>query len=327
MGIKDYIEAFIEITKLGKRILIYGVLALLTTPFLNHFINPHQIYGDFLQKSVELNFYNLSYSSILYQQLIWLLSWIIVIYFFDKIKPETLPLRLWLFIAKFGKALELLELKPWYKHWIFQGGLRIEEYTVGSRKKHQLIIEGSNSGGITQDDFWSLPKRWKNFEMSFDLRFPTDNGRTIGIIFRATDLENYYMAQIRAWNENNTYPLKIIPHIRFRGNWEVMDFAQNNMLENKTFSSDADYLPVKFVVKNAEIKIYINQALIYIWTLPTNVEINHIQHPDPANNQEKKDTKNSNVPRIHFYETFGSIGFRAYPGEKAIVRKLLIRSI
>lgn len=320
METKDYIEAVIELAgKFGKKVLVYILVSLLATPFLNNFINPSWIYKRFLLQRITLNFTKLPFDSNLYQWLIWAIVWLVFFYIFEKFELEETPLKVWIFITKCFKPLELLKFSNLSSNWIFQGGVRMETYRIRGLEKNQMVVEDCNSGILSKEHFFGIPKRWKNFEMSFKVMFPSVNNRAVGVIFMAQDLENYYMIQIRAWRDQQ-FHLRLIPHVRFRGNWEVIDLQPNNLLANMTFRATAQSLQIKLSVKNSVASIYVRGVLLYEWVLPTNVEVNHIQHQ----NQEDRDVQEGNVPKIPFYGKFGSIGFRAYPGERSIIRDLII---
>lgn len=302
--------------------LIYVSLALLLSPVLLK-LTELQGVSNQIPESLKEWFdltelpYNLSFLKVLFL----LLFWVIFFYLLDKI-VFWLPLRIWSIIARvfnhFNILVYHLKQEKWPDEWEFQGATRMESYI--SKKHPQLVVSYSNSGSLLNDTFFGVPKRWKNFKMEFKLIFPKEDSRALGIIFRAEDLSNYYMLQIRAYKEDN-YKVLVKPHIRYFGDWEVLDIREKDLLNIITHESTTAPLSVVLKVKDSIAQIAINGKDIYRWPLATNTEINYRQH------DRKEPFDKGVVPKITFSRRYGKIGFRAYPNEEAIVRDLRVNSI
>ncbi len=302
---------------------IFG--AIILTPFLNLYFEDLAAIYSLDRLSYWVSFESLPFDSRLIFYLFLSLFWIAV---FLSIKVVIHFILLTIratktFFNEFGIFIYKLSLNEWPKDWVTQGGICLEEYKIKKENKQQLIVSLSNSGCL-------IPGKWKNFEMSFDLIFPEEESRAVGIVFRAQDLENYFMLQIRAWKQEN-FEVNIKPHIRFYGNWEVIDLGKKDLLNSVKFQSTNSPLSVKLKVSKQFACIYANSKIMFQWALPSNTEINVIQYnlnnQNNSGNDDSSKGKGGLVPNIHFRETYGKIGFRAYPGERAVIRSLEIKSI
>lgn len=321
----NFIIKLIESTRSNKKrlkILIYAFIVIFLTPFLNNFIEKEGIYRLISEKALRLSFEYLTYDLNILIIIGWILFWLTLFLLVEFLVSSSI--KIWQFLNKFIKQEYRLSHENWPKGWILQGGISLEKYQERKTSKSQLAIALSNSGCLLRGGFWCFPTRWKNFNMDFDLIFPSEESRAMGIIFRAEDLENYYMLQIRAWKEEG-HEILIKPHVRLYGNWEVIDLKKEDLLNHIKFDSTTRTLHVRIEIKDLFASIFIkklntNESLIYKWSIPSNTEPNLIQH-------EKDEIKAGLVPTIPFRNSYGMIGFRAYPGEKAIIRNLKVRSI
>ncbi len=323
MDIKTYIDFVIRLIERRRlewlRVIIYISIAFILSPILNYVVEI-LVNGPITQNILLFwNYKYIPYTSTLVIGICWIIFWIILISLIEAFVASSI--KIWDFLNKYLHVSYKLSEKSCPSNWLLQGGIRLGKYFEGSSQKTQIIIARSNSGCLIKDKFLGFPMRWKNFESEFDLIFPQSSDRAVGIIFRAQDLENYFMIQIRAWNGED-YKLMIKPHIRMYGNWEVIDLNEKELENIDTFDSPTDTLHVLVKVEDIFAHIFIKDKLVYTWTLPSNTEPNLIQHAKP-------DDKISAglVPEIPFRKIFGMFGFRAYPGENAIIRNLEIRTI
>ena len=111
------------------------------------------------------------------------------------------------------------------------------------------------------------------------------------------------------------------PHVRYRGGWDVIwPHIKSNAL-----SSD-EYIGIVLEVKDNTASLYVNNHLELTWILPTHVDVMYMEatsekKPDQASPDEKY------VQEIPFRLQFGMIGFRAHPGQGAIVRGLKVEAL
>jgi hypothetical protein len=187
--------------------------------------------------------------------------------------------------------------KHWPHQWEFQGGIRI-----WPQMDKALYVTDSNSGCLLKNHYW------KNFEMTFQCKFPngTDN-QVIGIIFRAKNLSDYLMVQIHH-DES-----QINPHVRMEGIWERIygNWPVTNLTRNRLFN-------VNLKVIDEKVNLSINGTEVLSWFIPTNSDIR---------TSGTSDTKDAFVPKIDFRSIYGKVGFRAYENEGAIIKNLKIKRI
>lgn len=346
MDTKAYIDFVLSVLKGAKldlnrlKLILYFLSSFFLTPFINFLLENSNCGGICGKVSSWLSFNDLPLNQLVYISAIWITGWVLLFVLVNTFFMRWfLPVRVWQninkFVNKLGFLFYKLNAKKWPSEWLLQGGIRMDT-SQNNNSSPALVVSYSNSGSLLKDSFLSLPKRWKNFEMSFDLYFPyltvgEDNKqetRALGIIFRAQDLENYYMIQLRAWCKNSCNVL-LKPHVRILGNWEVFDIKEEDLLALTKFDSVTDPLHVTLRVNGLFADVYIRahgdseDINIYRWALPSNTEVNTVQHPGNNN-----DPSNSGfVPKISFRECYGMVGFRAYPGEISIIRNLKIISI
>ena len=191
----------------------------------------------------------------------------------------------------------------WYKDWIFNGKTKIlKEFPP------TLRVNSSRAGCLLDRYIW------KNFEMKFDMRF-LERG-IIGIVFRAEDLDNYFMLQLKKGDSTLFAPngsISIVPHIRYLGMWEQM--SQDILGAKK---NNSGWLEVTLKAKDNTVIFNVSGIGTYTWNLPTHVDINHIESGNrknqnsSSNADEKFVVKATDLPKIPFKDTFGRIGFRAH---------------
>lgn len=202
--------------------------------------------------------------------------------------------------------------QDWSARWIFQGGIVVKS------SPSRLVVKQSNSGCLLRSYVW------KDFEMTFEMRFCEGASEALGILFRAEDLENYFMLQISHYSQDGK--LRIIPHIRIFGNWEVL--GEQPLLIERGLDLDA-WFSVRLQAQKNIAKLFIDDTLIYEWILPTHVEPNLRQHAGEGSETRGEAGKEpiGNVPKVPFRVRYGMVGFRAFPGEQTEIRGLEIKKL
>lgn len=198
----------------------------------------------------------------------------------------------------------LFKTHDWPKKWIFVGN----SY---SQHNSELVVQSSRAGLLLKDYFW------KNFKMTFDVQFEKER-KTLGIVFKAENLDNYFMLQISKSHKC------IKPHIRYNSGWEIIMPEMTNVFEA------GDNFKICLEVKDEIAYLKVNGNLEFTWILPTHVDVNHLEiQPKNENSQEPQIEENTSryVKEIPFRLGSGMIGFRVSPGENAIVKALKIQKI
>lgn len=242
------------------------------------------------------------------------------------LSPTTFRFIIWIFIFLLAKNLfdyifpsiqifyknkkYIFTNQDWPNKWVSQGGIKV------SSAPSSLIIENSNSGCL-------LKRKWKNFEMKFDMMFESSTSyNRLGIIFRADNLENYFMLQLEGQKNNNGgCKLIINPHIRWQGKWDI--YHDNTLLSHSSIKYD-EFFRVKLLANKQIINLYINDQLAYEWILPSHVEAKYKQYETLTSNEYGLEL---NVVPIPFRLKYGKIGFRADRKEKAVIRGLEVAHI
>ncbi len=186
------------------------------------------------------------------------------------------------------------------RDWIGEGNFDF------SQAEKSFYITASASGVI-----YSKCLTWSNYKMSF--KFKIIN-KCLGIVVRAINLSNYLMFQCSLQGIN--------PHIRINALWFVQKHNDMgvDLSFSKPLSKDKWYKGI-FICENRTIKILIledkNKIFDREWTIPSD-KIFHY-----------KEAKDSDEKKIIFPVDldYGTIGFRNYGDEKALIKDLLIEKI
>lgn len=197
-----------------------------------------------------------------------------------------------------------------------------------------LLLTNSNSGLLIRPDkFWSkdfkatieivfrmqkrkINKEWYEYKGEFKERDRTKTYKKLfGIIFRAQDLENYFLLEV--WRIGNYIVIR--PHVRIDGNWDapILNPEENSMLFNKLRK-----FTMIFTADEKETTLYINNQKL-TWVLPTHYEIN-LRHNLTT---LQGDLKEGNVRKIPFRLSRGRFGFRNYGDELAYITSLNIEPL
>lgn len=239
------------------------------------------------------------------------------------IDRKYLPLIIWLILFIFSKDWVLqqwnnlwinsknysLSLDRWSRDWIWQGAPRIE--------RDGLIVTNCSAGCLLQN------RAWKNLRVNLIIAWSTiyegrDNSvfpNKLGLIFRADNLENYFMLQIEL--SNNI--IRVNPHVRLNGSWESISDQGNQMeyfgLERNTIQNG---FPVELLVSNDKAIVRVNNIQAIQWYLPTHANLK----------QEEEDfLPNRIIPRINFRDKAGMFGFRNFRNESCLIKKLSVTGL
>lgn len=238
----------------------------------------------------------------------------VVAFFYILILVFIISESFWKFLTSLYEQNKTYKFRSqdWPKEWIFNGAT--EPISVS-----ELFVKSSRAGCLLENYIW------KNFRMTFELKFLDNLYRHVGVIFRAVDLDNYFMLEILQDSPHHGSSLKdnrsgIKPHVRYRGGWEIMYFEEKKDLD---FS---DFVKITLEVKEDTAYLYCKDSLIFTWILPTHVDVNHIEVGVRERNMTESKSKDiaEVVQRILFREKYGMIGFRGHPGHGAIIRGLKI---
>lgn len=205
----------------------------------------------------------------------------------------------------------------WPDKWIFNG--KTETTSIID----ELYVKSSRAGCLLKTHIW------RNFRMTFEMKFEKGLENYVGIVFRADNLDNYFMLEVFKENggssngETNWKP-GIKPHIRYKGGWEII---YREIHREFDFS---DFEEVVLEVKDDTVSFFYKQQPIFKWVLPTHVDVNHIE----AGFKQSEDQKGipgkevaGNVREIPFRLNYGMVGFRAHPSQGAIIRDLKVEPL
>lgn len=217
---------------------------------------------------------------------------------------------------KRGKSKFTFDPKSWPHGWVFNGRPEV----VGD----ELCVQRSRAGLLLEKI------TWKNFKMSFEMKFDSNKypREHVGIIFRARDLDNYFMLEIRGEGNGG-----IAPHIRYKSGWEMTE--EVTMDENNKINF-SDFKKVRLEVIEETAKLFYENKDIFHWILPTHADVNHYETGVKDSDEHKgegaiflaKNLFGNHVQKIPFRIDYGMVGFRAhYQNQGAIIRNLLIEPI
>lgn len=189
--------------------------------------------------------------------------------------------------------------------WIGDGGFKYE------RVHGAYSITNSDSGFI-----FSKCLNWSDYV--FDFEFKILN-KSLGVIVRATNLSNLVMMQIF---ENG-----IKPHIKINGFWQSWSPKESKLEFSKNLNSDKWYRCVfQCDKRSVRIRIYNIQGDVFfdrVWEIPSGVISFSF---DSADNSKMPQPMISSIPFPINLE-YGTVGFRNYGNENALVENVLIEKI
>ncbi len=184
--------------------------------------------------------------------------------------------------------------------WIGRGPF---EY---SRVSKSFIVPDTDPGNI-----YTKCLVWSDYKFEFDFKIVK---YCIGVIFRAVNLSNYVMFQVR---EDG-----IRPHIRINGGWRAWEHKDVGLSFDKKLSldkwhkciieCDKDLIRIKILQDKIEI---LNRS----WTIPHD----RVAFPFP----QKENDPNPTIIHFPVDLDYGSVGFRNANIEKALVKNVLIEKL
>jgi hypothetical protein len=184
--------------------------------------------------------------------------------------------------------------------WIGRG---IFEYT---RTENCFLITNSDPGYI-----YSKCLIWSDYKFSFEFKIIK---KCLGAILRAVNLSNYVMLQIT--------PSGIRPHIRINGGWKWWECSEVNLDFENRLSSDKWYTCLFSCEKGSiNIKLFDGKNKIFDreWNIPQGSLVFQFK-------KDEQDLSPINIPFPINLE-YGSIGFRNWDDEKALIKNILIEKI
>jgi hypothetical protein len=210
--------------------------------------------------------------------------------------------------------------KDWPNKWIFNGKSELTDNAY-------LFVKSSRAGCLLKNYYW------KDFRMNFEMKFDTNsfrNQKVIGLIFRAEDLDNYFMIEIGEKcyrkNDRNGDASGLQSLVRYKGGWEGTCVE-----ESKKPFDFSNFTKVSLEVKDDTATLFLKGEPILNWIMPTHVDVNHVESGVKDNSEKTKDiiggAFTGHVQRIPFRLKYGMVGFRAYMSQGAIIRSLKIESL
>lgn len=220
----------------------------------------------------------------------------------------------------------------------------------------KVVKTGDEGFCLTDSDSGILLKclYWKDFSVDFKFNFEylrktperdylkdRSNGtyqevihkpgsNYLGILFRAQDLDNYFMISIgiKATLKDDIkdkqlkYKKKLwlTPHIRLDGQWEVFTPFKYPEKDNLHIDESKPHL-VNLTVEGTKLTLRLTEinGFNFKWNLPTHFRGNYGE-------KKKSDDKYSygDDSTIPFRSSFGMLGFRAYGTEHVIVKDIVV---
>lgn len=202
----------------------------------------------------------------------------------------------------------------WPSKWIFNGKTGI------TAKVDELFVNSSRAGCLLKTHIW------KNFRMTFEMKFEDNYEKHLGIVFRAEDLDNYIMLEIFEQSPHKDGNSGLAPHIRYRGAWEIVHYEKRDNFNFPNFRK------IVLEAKDDNVNLFYEDELAFTWTIPTHVDVNHIE----AGIKQKENDKQietlgkevaKGVEEIPFRLAYGMVGFRAHPRQGANIRKLKVETL
>lgn len=335
---KYFLEQFLSFWKELRLFRVSSiVLLLITAPFVSKLTALIKEFADWFLPSIpivkSLFPVNHDYIPVLTSTEIKLLIWFLLFLIFRCVIDLLYNLLLVIesnrqqkivyeFESQDEKGLKKLDKKI-SEEWLVQG------YPHLSREG--FVITNTNSGCLIKPsilfnnnflNIWSGQKIWKNFKATVHVRYTKQQDSNfkllLGIVFRAQSHDDYFMVEL--WSKEKSIMMR--PHVRVSGNWDAPILDDDNnllMLEKET-----DNFTYILELKDNVLTITVNggKEKQLVWVLPTNYEINLIQHNEAVN--ANKGVSKGAVLKIPFRDKTGMFGFRNYGNEIAIVEKLEI---
>lgn len=183
-----------------------------------------------------------------------------------------------------------------------------------------FIITNSDSGYM-----YAKCLTWNDYNLSFKFKIIRE---CLGVIVRAVNLSNYVMLQIHLSTQG------IRPHIRINGGWRPWEAQESNLEFGESISLD-DWYQCNISCENKRINIELISAdgkrKIFNrgWTIPTGSIVFSFHQDGETKPSEDQVTSNEKPTLVPFpiVLDYGSIGFRNYGDEQALVKEVLIKKL
>jgi len=251
----------------------------------------------------------------------------------------------------------------------FQGMVTFEP------KEKALSVTNSGSGILFHRPL--LNYYWRDFEAIFEFKFlGEEKGKSLktsyeltklgstyctqnnylGFIFRAKDLDNYFMLSIGAKkyqericepkceepNKEGKKILLVTPHIKIGGMWEVFEGKKFTLPKELPRFKIEDYIFLRIVVRGTRLDLWLGELAkkrgqecqelkeemhLFTWDLPTHYSVNWSDGQNKEKEQDDKSYSPGDSSKIPFRNSIGRIGFRAYGDERFLIRDLTIKKI
>ncbi len=269
-----------------------------------------------------------------------LLVWILVVF---------LPI-LWNLIQEITDVFSAYEksrkffLDDCLNNLTFQG--RVEKIS-----KRGFRITSSDSGALIKYYYW------KNFSIDFVFNFEKfktsvefgytrkrresnvaekieylTNNNWFGFVFRALDLNNYFMIAIGIKDLNGSNAVSgqkkqlwIVPHVRVDGNWDILTHEIYPMNAETAFNEKKPH-EVNILVNKNKLELSFKEIgeKPFVWNLPSNYRANW-----PVKEKEIIGEKYGfgDESIIRFRDTYGMIGFRCYGDENVIISNIEVTQL
>ena len=180
--------------------------------------------------------------------------------------------------------------------------------------------------------------------MSFDMEFSPNNFQIqnrLGIIFRAGDLDNYFMIEIGSNIEAYTVdskddskkdkksPLSVKRHVRYKGGWEGFTVDEIDGFGIQTT------FKITMKIEGENVELYLGEEKKekpdFSWLLPNFVDVNHFEAGVREDLKEYKNNSlytDNHVAKIPFKLGYGLAGFRSHMNHSpTIIRNLVIEPL
>lgn len=152
---------------------------------------------------------------------------------------------------------------------------------------------------------------WSNYNFSFNFKILKYG---LGVIIRAVNLMNYAMIQLTTEG--------VRPHIKINGGWALWGHKETDLVFSESLSKDKWYRCTISCENNLiTIKLYKGQTEIFnrVWNIPIGSIIFDFR-------KEEKDPNPVKIPFPIALE-YGSVGFRNYGDENALLKNVFVEKL
>jgi len=242
------------------------------------------------------------------------------------LSSSNLKLGLFLSIGVvFVSTIIIIFLKTREKAFYFLGMHRAKDRDdwIGSgdfefiKSEYAFLITNASPGYI-----YSKCLTWSNYKYEFYFKILNDR---VGIVVRAVNLSNYVMLQIT--------PSGIRPHLNISGGWKIWEPQQAGLSFENELSLDKWY-KCRFVCERNEIFIRIEDGkqLVFSrnWAIPRGILLFRFEEesgrlrPEKERSQNHDEIKQVTTIPLPINLEYGSVGFRNWGHEKALVKDIYI---